>query len=90
MEFTWEFPVRDEKLINNEGAETTTPYYPQEKILPQRIRLNNSETSINTRTAKWGLYQSSHDRNSTVWYSNSSRFRNAHFRQFRFIIDDAV
>ena len=54
--------VRDEKLINNEGAETTTPYYPQEKILPQRIRLNNSETSINTRTAKWGLYQSSHDK----------------------------
>ena len=90
MEFTWEFPVRDEKLINNEGAETTTPYYPQEKILPQRIRLNNSETSINTRTAKWGLYQSSHDRSSTVWYSNSSRSRNAHFRQFRFIIDDAV
>ena len=90
MEFTWEFPVRDEKLINNEGAETTTPYYPQEKNLPQRIRLRNAETSINTRTAKWGLYQSSHDRNSTVWYSNSSRSRNNHFRSFRLIIDDAV
>ena len=32
MEFTWEFPVRDEKLINNEGAETTTSYYPQENL----------------------------------------------------------
>ena len=90
MEFTWEYPTRHEDLVNNEGVEIVTPYYPPEKTLPQRIRLNNSETSINTRTAKWAMYQSSHDRSSTVWYSNDTRSKNNHFRTFRLIIDDAV
>ena len=90
MEFTWEYPTRNEDVVNNEGVEIVTPYYPSEKTLPQRIRLNNSETSINTRTAKWAMYQSSHDRDSTIWYSNDTRSKNNHFRTFRLIIDDAV
>ena len=83
----FEFPDRDDD--NYEGESDTAPYYPSQKSLPKKIKIKNSETNAVSRSAKWAMYQESHDTASTVWYSNLSRSKSAQFKLYQFIIEDA-
>ncbi len=86
---TWPRKDEDDPLFLG-GYEDDAPFYPEQNKLPKRIKIKNAETNAVSRTAKWAMYQESHDRSSTVWYSNLSRSKSAQFRTFRFIIEDAV
>lgn len=84
----FEFPDRSDD--NYDGQETSAPFYPSQKQLPNKIKIRNAETNAVSRSAKWAMYQESHDRNSTVWYSNLSRSKSAQFNFYQFVIEDAT
>ena len=83
-----EYPERADNIY--EYWDDSTPYNPEQTNLPKKIKIRNAETDTISRTAKWAMYQESHDNTSTIWYSNLSRSKNSQFRDYRFIIEDAT
>lgn len=83
--YTWPDP----NVVDNEGNNVESPYYPDNRILPKKIKITNFHQGILTRSGKWAIYQSSHDKSSTIWYSNASRGKTQQFRDYRIIIEDA-
>ena len=83
-----EYPERADSIY--EYWDDSTPYNPEQTNLPKKIKIRNAETDTISRTAKWAMYQESHDNTSTIWYSNLSRSKNSQFRDYRFIIEDAT
>lgn len=87
QEYTYTWP--DPNVIDNNGSNIESPYYPDNRNLPKKIKIKNFHLGILTRSAKWAIYQKSHDKTSTIWYSNASRAKTSQFRDYRIIIEDA-
>ena len=87
QEYAFQFP--DPQAGDSDGTMIETPYFPNNRLLPSKIRIKNAETGYVTRTAKWGIYEQSHNKNSTVWYSNMSRGKTDQFKTYNIIIDDS-
>ena len=87
QEYTYTWP--DPNVVDNNGSNNESPYYPDNRNLPKKIKIKNFHLGIITRSAKWAIYQKSHDKSSTIWYSNASRGKSQQFRQYRIIIEDA-
>jgi hypothetical protein len=68
-----EFPPG--RLQTTTGQETEAPYYPVQDNLPKDVLVTDRTTGRFKRNARWAIYQSSHDKNSNVWYSNQTSFK---------------
>ena len=60
--------------IRDSGKEPQSPYYPKQTNLPKKVQVRDATNARFTRNARYAIYQSMHDKNSQVWYSNQNSY----------------
>jgi hypothetical protein len=76
------------QLQVTDGDEPMSPYFPSQKNLPKKVLVRDATTARYKRNARMAIYQSMHDKTSTVWYSNRTAYQPTQVRQFNIIIKD--
>ena len=63
-----------QQLQYTNGKEPQSPYYPKQTNLPKKVQVRDATNARFTRNARYAIYQSMHDKNSQVWYSNQNSY----------------
>ena len=63
-----------ERLQYTNGKEPNSPYFPVQTGLPKKVQVRDATNARFQRNARYAIYQSMHDKNSQVWYSNQNSY----------------